>query len=507
VPRLSHRQWENATQQILQLPAPSGLSAAFLDDATTGVFDNNGAELSVGGVLWGDYQRAAEALATQVTDDPAALARIVPDDLPTDSERARAFIRHIGLRAHRRPLTTEQEDAYLVLFTTGPTHEPDLEPFVAGVRVVLMAMLQSPHFLYRVELSDELSGGRIPLDDYEIASRLSFALWNTMPDEELLDAAASGELSEPERLDEQVDRMLLDDRATEMVVRFHDQLLDTRSYADIDRTGFDAWDPELPASMMAEPGHFVRAVFGEGGGLRALLTSPYTYADERLARVYGQTVSGDAFVRIDLDPSQRAGLLTQSGFLARNAVATATDPIHRGVFINHRFICAQLPAPPNDIPPIPPPDGVRRTLRDRIDRHTGPGTCGARCHGTMINPIGFAYEHYDPLGVWRAEDNELPVDASAQYAFEDDPIAYDNAVQLAGVLAQQTVVHNCYSRHWLSYLYGRRTTGADDILVRRIGASSQEEDLDLRSLIAALVTSDAFLARTDIELEDLMEAP
>ena len=155
-----------------------------------------------------------------------------------------------------------------------------------------------------------------------------------------------------------------------------------------------------------------------------------------------------------------------------------------------------------------------RTLRERIDLHTGEGTCGARCHGTMINPIGFAFENYDQLGRWRTEDNGLPVDAAAEYDFSFGAVdrrgqvdAYDDAVGLAGVLADQAAVHDCYTGHWLSYLYGRNSVSDDGILVRRVAAASRAGELDLRELIASLVTTDAFLARTNAELEDVTEEP
>ena len=160
-------------------------------------------------------------------------------------------------------------------------------------------------------------------------------------------------------------------------------------------------------------------VFKQNGDLATLLTAPYTFVNAALAPFYGVAGQfGDEFVKVDLDPSQRAGVLTQIGFLASNAGAFENDPIHRGVFMNLQLLCTGLPPPPNMVPPLPPPvDG--ESLRERITRHTGKGTCGEGCHGTLINPLGFAFENYDPLGRWQTMDAGKPVNAADEFYFTD----------------------------------------------------------------------------------------
>lgn len=501
VPRLSHPQYENTVRDLLRLDAPPGITSSYLGDATSTTFDNNGAELQVGEALWGDYQRGAEALASQVSTDPAALDRIADG-----ASSGRAFVTSFGLRAHRRPLSDAEITEYSTLFDAGAAAYPEMrDPFAAGVRVVLEAMLQSPHFLYRLELSSERAGDVIQLTDHELAARLSYALWDTMPDDELFRAAQAGELRTPEGIRAQAERMLRDRKAEDMVASFHRQLLHLDAYLDVTRSTslFPEWNDGLRTSMLAETQSFVRhVIFVEDEGLARLLTAPYTFVDANLARVYRLPGTyGAELERVDLDPAERAGLLTQIGFLTRNASSTDPDAIHRGVFVNHQILCAPLPPPPMMVPPIPTDDSGMLSMRERIDRHTGPGTCGASCHGTMINPIGFAFEHYDALGRWRDQDRGNPVDASAQYDFQGETIAYEGAVELGAVLAAQSMAHRCYVRHWVEYAFGREVGAVDGALIGRIGQGSLAGELSVRDILIELVMSESFRTRSTTEAE------
>ena len=502
-PRLSHAQWENTIQDLFELPEQTGLSSLFIGDPISGGFDNNSETLQVSATLWSDYQRAAEEIAATVAADPEILARIVPAVDGDSDVKARAFITTFGRRAYRRPLGEEEITRHLAIFAAGVDAPADLGPFESGVRLVVQAMLQSPLFLYRVEASEAATaGGNIPLNDHEIAAKLSYMLWNTMPDPLLFDAADAGELTAPAEVAAQAARMLDHPRAHAMVAAFHYQLLQVDHYVDIykDPVKYPTFDPSLSAAMISETMMFVEdVVFAQNGDLATLLTAPYTFVNSALAPLYGvEGPQDDSFARVDLDPSRRAGVLTQIGFLASNAGADENDPIHRGVFMNLQLLCTGLPPPPNVVPPLPPPM-MGQTLRERIDAHTGKGTCGEGCHGYLINPIGFAFENYGPLGEWQTMDNGKPIDAAAEFSFASGIQQYDGAVELANIMADSEEAHRCYVGHLLEYGYGRKPKQPDYRVIERIVPGSLTGDLAIRDIILELVKDEAFLLRAPVK--------
>ncbi|HLT35393.1 MAG TPA: DUF1592 domain-containing protein, partial [Enhygromyxa sp.] len=480
-PRLSHLQWENTVRDLFYLGDHTGFSSLFIGDPTGGgKFDNDSAKLDVTSVLWGDYQRAAEQVADLVVNDSDLLANIVPADLPQDesdpSVQARAWIEWFGARAYRRPLTGAEVDAHWYLFEQGVDLYDDLEFFPAGVHLSIQVFLQSPYFLYRVERSEEVGDdGLIHLDGYEIASKLSYMLWNSMPDELLFDAAATGELDTAAGVLVEAARMIDDPRAHDMVRDFHAQLLDYDHYHDLfkDPEFFPLFDPQVMGpAMQRETEMFVDAVvFEDQGGLAELLTAPFSFVNQDTAYIYGLGDGfGPDFERIDLDPTQRSGILTQMGFLAANAYAVDPDSIHRGVSVVRNLLCAPLPPPPDNVPPLPPTMG--NTNRERVDAHTGAGTCGEGCHSTIINPVGFAFENYDAIGQWRDLDNGFEVDASGSFPFDGQLRDYDNAVEFGQVAASARSVHACYVGHLLEYAYAREVKAVEQPTVDELAGRS-----------------------------------
>jgi hypothetical protein len=504
-PRLSHPQWENTVQDLFRLPEPPGLATSFDADPPLGRFDNNTARLTMSAGLWQDYQRAAETMAERITSDSEALARVLPSDLPEDvAARGRVFIEQFGARAFRRPVTPAELERYATLFGQASNHYSNLDPFTAGVRITIETMLQSPHFLYRSELASERVSGAIQLSGYEIASRLSYAFWNTMPDDALFAAAAAGELDKAEGVRTQALRMFDDPRTRASFDHFHEQLFELKEYADLDKntTRFPEWRRELGEMMKTEVELFLGSViFDRDGTIGDLLTSSHTYVNDELAKIYG--LEGEftsEFVEAELDPETRAGFLTRLGFLTRNATLSEPDPIHRGVFINLNVLCRPLSAVPNLPDNLMP---VGDTNRERIESITGPGTCAAACHGTIINPIGFSLENYDAIGRYRTEDNGHPVDASSTYVFPDGrALMFQNAVELSHQLAEEPDPHACYVGNLLEYLYGSEIDESKFALVSEMTDLSLGQEASIRELVASIVTSDSFRFRPVTEQGD-----
>jgi hypothetical protein len=500
-PRLSHAQWENTVRDLLRLDAVSGLSSAFNGDPLGGVFDNNEAVLLVTPNLWADYQTAAESLATLVTDDPARLAAILPADLPSDpAEAARAFIVDFGKRAYRRPLTEDEVADYLELFALAPELLEGGDDFARGVHLTLQAFLQSPHFLYRLEqTSDVGDDGLIHLGSWEVASKLSYLLWNTMPDEALFAAAEADALTTPEGIMAEAARMLDDERSHAMVAAFHAQLYQYDHYEDLykDPAYFPEFSAEIGDDLQTEAELFIEDVVYSGGGLRELLTAPFTYVNQELAPIYGVSGTfGPEFERVELDPAERAGFLTRVGFLASNATPREQNTIHRGVFINLRVLCNDVPSPPDNVPGLPPSDEYP-TNRARVESHTGEGTCGATCHHTLINPPGYALEHYDAVGAFQQDEDGAPIDALADYTLDGVPVTFDGAVEMSQAIAESDQAHACYARYWLQYGYGREPQAGDALTVEELTQVSRAGSA--KELILALTQTLAFRTRAVVK--------
>ena len=496
-PRLSHEQWENSVRDLLRLPQRPGLAATFATDPDDSRFDNFG-ERIVSANLWADYQRAAEAVASEVAKDAQKLARIRPTGNNSD---ARAFVTQLGRRAYRRPLTAAETDALVALFGMGPMLVGGTDAFATGAELVISTLLQSVHFLYRVESTTEMTDGKVWLSSYEMATRLSYALWNTMPSDELLDAAEAGELSSQTGIEDWTRKMLGDARAEETLVAFHSQLLNVAEYGTIAKntTLFPTFSTALQPIIQEEARSFVREVSVEQkAGIEALLTSPFTFVNDKTAKFYGVSGTfGSELQKVQLDPKQRAGFLTQIGFLSKYGSQTQSNPILRGVHISLDFLCSDLPAPPPNIPPVPELK-ANQTNRERFAELTKNAPCNS-CHETLINPLGFAFENYDAIGQWREMDNGKPVNASAMYMLDGKQVSYTNGVELAQQLAKSQTVHRCYADRWLEYALGRPPAEAESGSVEILAQVSAHNTATLPDLLSTVTALQAFRARTEEE--------
>lgn len=483
--RLTHAQWEASVRDLLKLPAVPGLSTSFESDPPNGLFPNNERALEVTNNLWSDYQRAAETLANQVAQDATARARIAPG---TDSS---GFIRTFGRRAFRRDLTPAEQSKYEALFASGATAYETTDAFANGVEIVLTAMLQSPHFVYRSELGDDGA----PLSGYEIASKLSFLLRNTMPSDALLDAAGRGELDTPAGLAATAEEMLAADEAKSVAATFHAQLFGLTRYNLIEknRMVFPQYtDAVNPAIQEAEALFFDR-IFTQNLGFRDILTSTVGFVNSTLAPFYDVTVTGSAFQEVDLGP-ERPGFTTRLGFLAFNGTLRDSDPIHRGVDVVNRLLCAELVPPPDlEIPPLPTPKAGQST-RERVTEHTKAGAC-AGCHDATINPPGFAFENFDAMGQLRTMDAGKPVDTTGEYEWPEGVQPFSGAPEFLAQMAESSLPHACFAKHLVEFSLARDVRDRDVEIVTRVQQLSLAASSEKQAILA-IVQDPTFTVRS-----------
>jgi len=503
VARLSRQQWSNAVRDLLKLTDISDVDSMVAGDALIG-FDNEVDALYVTEQLRSQLFDASESLAGKVTGDATALARLVPANAPTDAAgKAKAFITAFGQRAFRRPLTDAEVTTHVTLFNQASTLYPGVDAFKGGASLVIQAMLQSPYFLYRTELGTAKSGSTtIPLSDWEVASKLALAITNTIPDDTLLSAAAASQLHDKASIATQAKRLLDGATGTHGLDDLNLQVYRLGAYDGItrDTSVFPDFKTNSPAAMKQEVLQMLDWIFAQGKGVKDFYTTPLGFVDSLLAPIYG--ISGNyssdpvMLTKVDLDPMKRSGLLTSAGFLsAYLGVGNEPDIIHRGVFIAERILCKTLPPPdPKALGTmIPATPGL--TNRQRVEMTTGKGTCGEACHGTLFNPLGYAFENYDAIGEYRTMDQGQAVDASDSYALDGKLQSFKNGVELSQLLASTKEMHACYLQNMMSYLHGRPLTDDEQATVDYYARLSRAGMISLHDLELAIVTSDAFLNR------------
>jgi len=483
--RLTHAQYENTIAALFGVEDP--LEIEFPPDALNGFEFDTSIDFRVDGRLGPLYRAAAEQLGERAVSDPEVFDNIVPCD-PAEAACVLEFIASFGERAFRRPLTADQTDRFVALFGQGTTLIASGDAFRDGVQLTLRAMLQSPQFVYRTEMAGDAGpDGRIALDDWEIASRLSYFLFDSMPDDDLFALAREGELHTPEQLAPVVDRLVADPRALPKLVSFHAQTwrFDRYSRITLDPATF----PSLPADIVPRirdaSERFVAEVIESGGGLDAFLTAPYAFADESVAELYGLSAPPGAPSRIDLTSTGRKGLLMQVGFLASNAYALKTDPIHRGLFVVRDLLCRTIPDPPPgaSMTPLPETDDPIETTREEISLLTGGLACVA-CH-QQINPPGFAFEGFGAAGEVRLTENEIPVDTRGELRLDGETVSFAGPGELVDALATSQDARNCYAGKWLEFALGRRLTSTDEEMWLQLGQKSSGVPELVRATLAS----------------------
>jgi hypothetical protein len=429
---------------------------------------------------------------------PAACAPPLATTASQD-ECAHQFIISFGLRAFRRPLSDDEVQGLLGLYRNlrGPDVGDDLP---TAIGIVASAFLQSAPFLYHGEAMHPLvqEGGLVRLGPYEIASRLSYGLWATMPDQILFDAAASGDLLRPARIAQEVRRMLQDGRILDGAAEFARQWLELQDVPNVKPGSFLIYSPAVARSLVDETGAFFAAVLGPSGDgkLATLFTSARSSVDEGLAGLYGVSgVSGTALQPIMLDPTQRAGVLTLGGFLAAHADGGDSNPILRGTTVVRRVLCQQVSDdPPNVAIPVVPPTAPDVTTRQRYEQN-GALPCTQPCHG-IIDPPGYAFEGYDGFGRYRTTDNGQSVDASGSLQLPSGVLTFKDAIELTGKLPSLPEAQLCPPRQWLRYLLGRTEGPGDTPSLVLVDAAFRNSSYDLREMLVALYQSRLITHRT-----------
>ena len=429
--------------------------------------------------------------------DTASRRRIFvcrPASLMRENECARAIFATLARRAFRRPVTDDDLEVLLGFYAQGRRQGS----FDAGIQRALESILVDPEFLYRFERDpvDVAPAAAYRLTDLELASRLSFFLWASIPDDELLDVAAEGRLNDPVILEQQVQRLLADERSSVLVSSFAGQWLHLRRMRSVapDVNAFPTFDENLREAFVRETELFVDSQLRDDRSVVDLLTADYTFVNERLARHYGiPDVHGSRFRRVTQPDDTRRGLLGHGSILTVTSLATRTSPVVRGKWLLENILGAPPPLPPPNVPPLREraDAGELTSLRERLEAHRASPVC-ANCHARM-DPIGFAFENFDAVGRWRETDDDAPIDPSGVLP---DGTAFDGLPELRDVLLSRSdefVV--TVTEKLLTYALGRGIEHHDLPAVRAIVREAKPNDYRWSSIILGVVRSMPFQMR------------
>jgi hypothetical protein len=496
--RMTQSEYDNTVRDLLGDTTHPARS--FPPDQILGVFANNATTLTVPPLLALSYAQAAEALSATALKTPTKY--LACDAAKGDDTCAKTFITTFGKKAYRRPLTPADVDGLFAIFTTNKTGNNAV--FLDGITAVMETILQSAPFLYRAEYGDATKrepNAVVPLTSWEMASRLSYFLWGSMPDDVLLQAAEKGELATTDQIAAQTKRMLLDPKARDAVHEFYEQLLGVHGLesANKDTNLYPEMNAAMRDSMVAETDAFVDWVmWGSDHRVQTLFTAPVSFLDPNTAKLYGLPApSGTGPQKVDLDPKKRAGILTQPSVLATFGKPDQSSPVLRGRFVREHFFCQPVNPPPADVNNTPPPVTPNTTTRERMEQHVKDPKC-ASCHSQM-DPIGFGLENYDTIGRYRDNDQGKPVDASGKVVNTDVDGEFVGGVALAAKLGQSTVVQRCMATQWIRYGIGRADAKDDSCTVAHAQDVLKATNGDLMELLVDITQSDVFRYRPEVK--------
>lgn len=486
--RLTRREYNNVVRDLLGDTARP--ADRFVPESEQSGFTNGAESTLLSAVVVDDFERAATALAKEATVS-AKLGSLVGCDPSLTAGQdacAKTFIRGFGARAFRRTLDDAQIADYEALYTSTKASYG----FGTAIELVLRAMLQSPYFLYRIELgqSSTADSGIVALTPEETAVRLSFLLWGSVPDAALMQAAREGKLNTAADVRAQAERMLSDDRGSALFSDFHVQWGQLEGLPN--QTKPAPFTPEMGRLLIEETEHFVDQTLRKGdGSLLTLLTSPVTYLNQPLAQFYGVTgVSGSEFQSVTLPAGQRAGLLTQGSFMANFAHGSEPSQVLRGKFILTQLACSPPPPPPDNVDTTLPAPDPAKSGRQQLVELTGEKPCSG-CH-SLLNPAGFAFEHFDGLGRYRTTERGLAIDSSSAVVFPADMAGmYRDHDDFLRALANSATVRSCLASKWFIYTHGR-IPEPDDACSLSATAENFKSSGNIRELVLAMTETPAF---------------
>jgi hypothetical protein len=469
-------------------------------------FDNDANVLRTSRLLVEGYLGAAQTLATSALAKPDTLpcaSTAAAGDAVVQEQCAGELIDTWGTKIYRRPVSADERGRMLETFRSARA----FLDFKGSLETVFQTLLMSPQFLYRIESGTPVEGnpGVLKVDPWGLASRLSYFLFGSTPDEPLLTAAREGRLATAADVRREAERMYGMDRSRGMVRRFTRYWLEL---TNVDQQGkqaelFPDYTPVIGSLMRTQTETLAEHLYFDGGGtLGTLLTAPYSYMNKTLATFMGVTgPTTDAFEKVELDPTKHSGVLTEPAFLSYNATVDRTHPIYRGVFVLRKLLCDPPPDPPagivdgSDNTTVPDP-----TQRDRLAAHRTNPSCNG-CH-QFIDPIGLTFENFDATGRWHdLEHNGAPVDTSGALTATDVDGPVKNAIELTQKLAQSAQVQKCVSVSWFRYANGRGEVMADSCSITRVADTFAKSGGDLRELVLSLTQTDAFLYRVAPDAE------
>lgn len=497
VARLTNAQYNRTVFDLLGVNPPGLLAIEQAGDITTS--------------LWSGYAASADAIAASVIADPALKSNFMACTPEGDGAACLSqTIVDFGRRAYRRPLTTEEIADYELLVSLRaeitPTGSVD-----EVAELLLSTFLKAPSFLMRAEVSDNATGsGPFALSSHEVATRLSYMLWGTTPDQALSDAADAGQLDTKEQVLAQATRMVADDKARDVAAEFHRDYLHLYAGSRWDATRKDAmlfpeWRDQVVPDMIGEMEMLFDGVFAAAGGFQDLLTTNTGYVTAATAPLYGLDPAGfgDTPTAHEFPAGERPGFLTRVGFLSAYSAQTRTSPILRGAFIT-KDVLGIDPGSPDpaatmaELPSGPDLD----TNRKRVAAQTGEAPCSS-CHTTLINPPGFVLESFDSTGKVQATEAETgaAIDTIAEVYFTPDGAELvNNPAEMMAKIAASASAQRYYTERWAGFAYQRELTPQDICTVDTVAASAVAPDYSIQQLLVDLTQSDYFLARAHGEV-------